>query len=205
MVDKQRNLSISRWALLDLSRAPAEMKAQRNTITIVGASDILRVDAGERVICGRRGEEGIELPNPGEYDSVGQASSVAFARPLHERTKQHKKKRGRLDIDTPKGPNLRTDPRSLAFTKPRSTNPPGQLDDPELRLHVVESLLDAGADTTIKDKNGFTVLDLVSSDDTAVIAAIRKARASNAISSSDIAQDDDDEPGSGSGSGSDSE
>ncbi|KAF6748364.1 ankyrin repeat-containing domain protein [Ephemerocybe angulata] len=80
-----------------------------------------------------------------------------------------------------------------------------QLEEPDLRLHIVESLLDAGADTTIKDKNGFTVLDLVSSDDQAVLTAIRKSKASNAISVSDIANDDDDEPGSGSGSGSDSD
>ena len=73
----------------------------------------------------------------------------------------------------------------------------------------------------LKDKNGFTVLDLVSKDDTAILTAIRKARASNAISHSDIAigeylclfttsfssptglVDDDDEEDSGSGSDSD--
>ncbi|RXW13740.1 hypothetical protein EST38_g12115 [Candolleomyces aberdarensis] len=75
-----------------------------------------------------------------------------------------------------------------------------QLEDQELRLHIVKSLLEAGADTTLKDKNGFTVLDIVSSDDTEVLEAIRKAKAQNAISHDDIAHDDDDDDGEGSGS-----
>ncbi|KAJ2924358.1 hypothetical protein H1R20_g12744, partial [Candolleomyces eurysporus] len=79
-----------------------------------------------------------------------------------------------------------------------------QLEDPELRLHIVGSLLEAGADTTLKDKNGFTVPDIVSSDDTAVLAAIRKAKAQDSISNDDIAHDDDDDD-DGEGSGSDSE
>ncbi|EAU92374.1 hypothetical protein CC1G_00593 [Coprinopsis cinerea okayama7 len=79
-----------------------------------------------------------------------------------------------------------------------------QIEDPELRKAVVESLLEAGADTTLKDRNGFTVLDIIPSDDTVIRGLIRKSKATNLVSSADIASDDDDEPGSG-GSGSDSE
>ncbi|TEB32401.1 ankyrin [Coprinellus micaceus] len=80
-----------------------------------------------------------------------------------------------------------------------------RLEDKDLRKHVVESLLDAGADTTIRDRNGDTALDLVPADDTEVIALIRKARAGNAVARGDIAEDDDDDDEAGSGSGSDSE
>ncbi|RPD64662.1 ankyrin [Lentinus tigrinus ALCF2SS1-7] len=80
------------------------------------------------------------------------------------------------------------------------------IDDPELRAAVVESLLDAGADTNIKDKNGETPLDLVSPDDVKVRALLRKAQAQASIAQSDVANDDDDdEEGSGSGSGSEDE
>ncbi|KAH6911144.1 hypothetical protein BKA70DRAFT_1370862 [Coprinopsis sp. MPI-PUGE-AT-0042] len=76
-----------------------------------------------------------------------------------------------------------------------------QIEHADLRKHIVESLLDAGADTRLKDKNGFTVLDIVSADDTEVRAMIRKAQATNSVSLADIEiADDDGEPGSGSGS-----
>ncbi|KAJ7053878.1 ankyrin repeat-containing domain protein [Mycena amicta] len=75
-----------------------------------------------------------------------------------------------------------------------------RIEDPELRQAVVSSLLDAGADTRIKDKNGDTVVDLVPADDLDIHALIRKARAQAAVSLEDVASDDD---GSGSGSGSD--
>ncbi|KAK0479660.1 ankyrin repeat-containing domain protein [Armillaria novae-zelandiae] len=77
-----------------------------------------------------------------------------------------------------------------------------KLEHPKLRKHVVNSLLDAGADTSIRDKFGETALDLVPSEDTEVRALFRKAQAQASISKDDIASDDDD-AGSGSGSGSD--
>ncbi|KAJ7842247.1 ankyrin repeat-containing domain protein [Mycena olivaceomarginata] len=78
-----------------------------------------------------------------------------------------------------------------------------RLDGLELRKHVVESLLDAGADTRIKDKNGETVLDTLSEDDAEIRALIRKSQAQASVSQDDVASDDDGEAGSGSGSGSD--
>ncbi|TFK21555.1 ankyrin [Coprinopsis marcescibilis] len=75
-----------------------------------------------------------------------------------------------------------------------------QIKDSDLRKHIVESLLDAGADTTLRDKNGFNVLDLISADQTDILNLIRKSRATNAVSRDDIASDDDGEAGSGSGS-----
>ncbi|KAI0706166.1 hypothetical protein BC835DRAFT_1403597 [Cytidiella melzeri] len=76
-----------------------------------------------------------------------------------------------------------------------------KLEDEELRRYVVESLLDAGADTTIKDKEGDSALDLVPASDTAIQALIRRSRAQASFSADDVASDDDDgEPGSGSGS-----
>jgi ankyrin repeat protein len=81
-----------------------------------------------------------------------------------------------------------------------------EIDNEELRMEVVESLLDAGADTNIKDKNGDTVLDLLRANDTEIRALIRKAQADAAVSRDDIASDDEDGPSvSSSGSGSDDE
>jgi uncharacterized protein len=81
-----------------------------------------------------------------------------------------------------------------------------KLEDPEARWHIVESLLDAGADTTyefspsllpralltispfsIKDKYGETVLDIVSLEDRRTRDMILKARATASISKDDIA------------------
>ncbi|KAJ3508272.1 hypothetical protein NLJ89_g5849 [Agrocybe chaxingu] len=74
-----------------------------------------------------------------------------------------------------------------------------QIQHVELRRHTVQSLLEAGADITIKDKNGETALDLLSLDDTKTRDLIRKSQAQASISRDDIADDDDDgEPGSGS-------
>ena len=80
------------------------------------------------------------------------------------------------------------------------------IEDLDLRRHIVESLLDAGADTKyvtnclrdvvtftnllmlrLKDKNGSTVLDIVPADDTEVRTMIRKAQASSSVSHADIA------------------
>ncbi|KAH9926458.1 uncharacterized protein B0H18DRAFT_342801 [Fomitopsis serialis] len=83
-----------------------------------------------------------------------------------------------------------------------------RIDDEDTRGSVVESLLEAGADTTIKDKFGETAFDLLREDnhvDMEIRQLMRKARAQNSISNADIANDDDDEPGSGSGSGSEDE
>ncbi|KAF8079239.1 ankyrin repeat-containing domain protein [Lyophyllum atratum] len=73
-----------------------------------------------------------------------------------------------------------------------------------LRKHIVESLLDAGADTRIKDKNGETVLDILPPNDNEIRGLIIKARAEagrTGLSRDDIASDDEDgSAGSGSGS-----
>lgn len=75
-----------------------------------------------------------------------------------------------------------------------------ELEDDKDRLLIIESLLDAGADTTIKDREGDTILDILRSSDTKIRALIQKARAQSTIDHRDIADDDDDddEPGSGS-------
>ncbi|KAF9812515.1 hypothetical protein IEO21_06154 [Rhodonia placenta] len=76
-----------------------------------------------------------------------------------------------------------------------------RIQDADLRKSVAESLLDAGADTSIKDKHGETAFNLLRPDDIEIRALMRKAQAQTAISHDDIASDDDDgEPGSGSGS-----
>ncbi|KAK7037544.1 Vacuolar protein sorting-associated protein 70 [Paramarasmius palmivorus] len=75
-----------------------------------------------------------------------------------------------------------------------------KLEDPELRAYVVSSLLEAGADTKIKNKYNQTALDLVPSDDADTRALIRKSQAQATVSTDDVASDDDGEPGSGSGS-----
>ncbi|PFH48126.1 hypothetical protein AMATHDRAFT_150600, partial [Amanita thiersii Skay4041] len=74
-----------------------------------------------------------------------------------------------------------------------------KLKDEEVKSYVVESLLDAGADTTIKNKYGETALDSVSTSDQRVRALLRKAQASASVSHDDVASDDD-EDGDGSGS-----
>ncbi|KAF7331339.1 Ankyrin [Mycena kentingensis (nom. inval.)] len=77
-----------------------------------------------------------------------------------------------------------------------------RIEEPELRKAVFTSLIDAGADIQIKDKNGDTAADLLPKEDTEIHALLRKARAQATISMDDVANDDDDD-GSGSGSGSD--
>lgn len=70
-----------------------------------------------------------------------------------------------------------------------------------LRRHIVESLLDAGADTYIKDKNGETAVDILPPEEMEIRELIRKARSVLNISHDDIASDDEDgSAGSGSGS-----
>lgn len=80
-----------------------------------------------------------------------------------------------------------------------------KLEDEEVRHYVVESLLEAGADTMyahpslllrpeadrtphrIKDKEGDTALDLVPASDTKILALIRKSRAQASFSADDVA------------------
>ncbi|KAL1951730.1 hypothetical protein VTO73DRAFT_879 [Trametes versicolor] len=80
-----------------------------------------------------------------------------------------------------------------------------RIEDQDLRTAVVSSLLEAGADTRIKDKNGETVFDLVSPEDTEIRTLLRKSQAQASISKDDVADDDDDDEGEYSGSGSDEE
>lgn len=78
-----------------------------------------------------------------------------------------------------------------------------QIEDPPMRAHIVESLLDAGADIkcvncqyhpivltrllSMKDKNGNTILDIVPTDDMEIRSLIRKSQAQASISRDDIA------------------
>ncbi|KAF4611413.1 hypothetical protein D9613_004318 [Agrocybe pediades] len=75
-----------------------------------------------------------------------------------------------------------------------------QIQHVDLRLHIFESLLDAGADLTIKDKNGETPLDLIPPDDTKLAALIRKHQVQASVQQEDVVSDEDAGPGSGSGS-----
>ncbi|KAI0079541.1 ankyrin [Panus rudis PR-1116 ss-1] len=76
-----------------------------------------------------------------------------------------------------------------------------KLEDPELRRQIVESLLEAGADTSIKDKNGDRAIDLLAQSDTETRQLFRKAQAQASVAQYDVASDDDDD-GEGDGSGS---
>jgi len=71
------------------------------------------------------------------------------------------------------------------------------LEDPELRAEIVESLLEAGADYRIRNKNGQTAQELVKSDDYATLDLFRQAQAEASISREDIAHDDEDDVASG--------
>jgi len=62
----------------------------------------------------------------------------------------------------------------------------------EVRKDFVESLLEAGADYTIRNKYGETAQDLVKPDDDAVLDLFRQAKAQASISKEDIASDSDD-------------
>ncbi|GAW06837.1 ankyrin repeat protein [Lentinula edodes] len=66
---------------------------------------------------------------------------------------------------------------------------------------MVESLLEAGADTKIRDKRGELAESFVPPTDEETRKLFRKARAQiMTVSKDDIASDDDGEEGSGSGS-----
>ncbi|CAE6440957.1 unnamed protein product [Rhizoctonia solani] len=77
-----------------------------------------------------------------------------------------------------------------------------RIQDADERLAVVESLLDAGADDTIKDKHGQRAVDAVPADDEDVRRLFRKVEADRKVDKGDIANGmySDGEPGSGSGS-----
>ncbi|PVG00967.1 ankyrin [Serendipita vermifera] len=67
-----------------------------------------------------------------------------------------------------------------------------KLSDLDLRHYVVRSLLDAGADITIRDKYGQLASQLVPADDDACRGFIREAQA-QAAQANDVASDSDDE------------
>ncbi|PPR02352.1 hypothetical protein CVT24_011696 [Panaeolus cyanescens] len=69
-----------------------------------------------------------------------------------------------------------------------------------LRFHICESLLDAGADISIKDKHGVLAVDYVPAEDTKLRDLFRKSQAQANIGLDDVANDDDDDDGPGSGS-----
>ncbi|KAG8917066.1 hypothetical protein FRC02_003386 [Tulasnella sp. 418] len=73
-----------------------------------------------------------------------------------------------------------------------------KLKDFNVRQYVVDSLLVAGADMKIKNKDGELPIDLLAPDDTATKALFRKAQASNAVSKEAVADDSEGDPESGS-------
>lgn len=62
-----------------------------------------------------------------------------------------------------------------------------QLEDPEQRYAVIDSLLDAGADTRMTNKNNQYAIDLLAEDDEDCRARMRKGQANDAQLSTDIA------------------
>jgi len=71
-----------------------------------------------------------------------------------------------------------------------------ELPDRFLRKLIVESLLDAGADISVKDKNGETPLDIASRlSDSELEGVMRKSQAQNSLAQSDVAGDDSDDDG----------
>ncbi|KAG8899735.1 hypothetical protein FRB99_006464 [Tulasnella sp. 403] len=73
-----------------------------------------------------------------------------------------------------------------------------KLEEEDVRHSIIQSLLDAGADMTIRDKRGSLAVDLLPGNDTVGRGLFRKAQAHNAIAQGDVADDSDGEPGSGS-------
>jgi len=67
------------------------------------------------------------------------------------------------------------------------------VEDPENRARIVKSLLEAGADYTVRNKHGETAEDLVKPSDERIIVLFREARAEAQIYRNDIAYDDDDD------------
>ncbi|KAH9081456.1 ankyrin repeat-containing domain protein [Lactarius deliciosus] len=76
-----------------------------------------------------------------------------------------------------------------------------KIEEPELRALIVDSLLDAGADPRIKDKEGQIAQDYVDENDKETLKAFRRSQAQQSILKGDIAEDyDDDEDFDDSGS-----
>lgn len=80
-----------------------------------------------------------------------------------------------------------------------------KIKEPELRALIVDSLLDAGADPRIKDKEGQIAQDYVNEDDAETLKAFRRYQVQESISKDDIADDYDDDDEEFDGSGSDDE
>jgi len=68
-----------------------------------------------------------------------------------------------------------------------------KIPEPELRALIVDSLLDAGADTHIKDKAGQVALYYVPEADTETRKAFRRNQVQQSLSRADIAHDYDDD------------
>ncbi|KAH9964110.1 ankyrin repeat-containing domain protein [Russula dissimulans] len=68
-----------------------------------------------------------------------------------------------------------------------------KIESPELRALIVDSLIDAGADTRIKDKAGYLARDYVKEDDTETLNAFLRHQAQDNILGDDIASDYDED------------
>jgi len=79
-----------------------------------------------------------------------------------------------------------------------------KIEEPELRAYITDCLLDAGANMSIKDKEGQVPFDYVPEDDKETQKAFHRRRVENSVSRDDIASDDDDDD-EGEYSGSDEE
>ncbi|KAI0273979.1 ankyrin [Russula aff. rugulosa BPL654] len=67
-----------------------------------------------------------------------------------------------------------------------------KIKEPELRAFITDCLLDAGADMSIKDKEGQVPLDYVPEEDTETRNAFRRYQVQSSTSKHDIAYDDED-------------
>ncbi|KAK2462860.1 hypothetical protein APHAL10511_005058 [Amanita phalloides] len=65
-----------------------------------------------------------------------------------------------------------------------------QLNDEELRCFIVNSLLDAGADITIRDKTGRTAREMIPPDDEETMSLFNRMEAMNSLDLDDIADDE---------------
>jgi len=68
-----------------------------------------------------------------------------------------------------------------------------KIEDPDIKAYFVESLLDAGADDTTRNKYGQTAQDLVRPDDEATHSAFRAYQANKDIDEHDIVYEDEDD------------
>jgi len=70
-----------------------------------------------------------------------------------------------------------------------------QLEDEDVRKYIVGSLLDAGADTSIKDKSGCIALDYVKSSDVEVQTLFKSAATQNALDAEIVPEEFEDSDG----------